>query len=114
MILVTLKQRISAELGNMQVPEMLMDIFIQEEGLSPDGEYKTDDKRSMLKVCLEILESIGNDLNTMRTVKTDFLSTSEATQNLQQRISDLKKRIAEIDRQKQAENSNQFTCLYKS
>lgn len=93
-------ERLKTELSNQNYfNDETYTMYLSENNLKADDEYiKEDMKRDLLLTCIDILESISNDIDLMRKItdgSTEF-STDSAYKQLRQRIQDLKIRINEI------------------
>ncbi|MDF2844059.1 MAG: hypothetical protein K0R00_2485 [Herbinix sp.] len=96
----TTLNRLKLELGNKEYftdDEYLQ--LLKENGydtiIQPDYNKETDQKMLLLTV-LDILEAVSNDIDIMRKVETEFTTTSDAYKYMEQRIQQVKDRIASI------------------
>lgn len=94
----TVLDRLNLELGNK---EYLTDIenivFLSENNLVNTDLYnKATMQKQLLLTVVDILEVVANDVDIMRKVETEFTTTSEAYKYLQERIQNIKDRIASI------------------
>ncbi len=64
--------------------------------INPEYDKATMQK-SLLLTVVDILEVVSNDVNIMRRVETEFTTTSDASKHLQERIQNIKDRIAGMD-----------------
>lgn len=81
--------------------------FLLENGLSAVAEYnKATDQRQMLLSALDILEAVSNDIDIMRQTITEFTTTSQAYKYLEQRIQNLRDKIASIP-----EPEEEYSCF---
>lgn len=96
----TILERLKLELGNKEYftdEEYLQ--LLKENGYNVDNmqEYnKETDQKIMLLTVLDVLEAVSNDVDIMRKVETEFTTTSDAYKHLQERIQNIKDRIASI------------------
>ncbi|WP_455714123.1 hypothetical protein [Anaerosporobacter sp.] len=96
----TILERLKLELSNK---EYLADgeytQFLKENGfdviIMPDYDKATMQKELLFTV-VDILEVVANDVDIMRKVETEFTTTSDAYKYLQERIQNIKDRIASI------------------
>lgn len=96
----TVLERLKLELNNK---EYLTDTeytqFLKENGfdtiIMPEYDKATMQKALLLTV-IDILEVVSNDVDIMRRVETEFTTTSDAYKHLQERIQNIKDRIASI------------------
>lgn len=71
--------------------------FLLENNLEPMSQYnKSTMQKSLLLTVLDVLEVVSNDIDIMRKVETEFTTTSDAYKYLEQRIAQVKDRIAAI------------------
>lgn len=71
--------------------------FLVENNLEPNSLYnKASMQKSLLLTVLDVLEVVSNDIDIMRKVETEFTTTSDAYKYLEQRIAQVKDRIAAI------------------
>ncbi len=94
----TIIERLKLELNNK---EYLTDTeyiqFLSENNLTPTTAYnKSTMQKSLLFTVIDILEVVSNDVDIMRKVETEFATTSDAYKHLQNRIQQIKDRIASI------------------
>lgn len=94
----TVLERLKLELANK---EYLTDneymVFLSENNLISTTTYdKAIMQKSLLLTVVDILEVTANDLDIMRRVETEFSTTSDAYKHLQERIQNVKDRIAGI------------------
>lgn len=96
----TVLERLKLELNNK---EYLTDTeytqFLKENGFDTAimPEYdKTSMQKALLLTVIDILEVVSNDVDIMRRVETEFTTTSDAYKHLQERIQNIKDRIASI------------------
>ncbi len=94
----TVLERLKLELNNK---EYLTDAeyiqFLTENNLiSTDAYDKATMQKALLLTVIDILEVVANDVNIMRRVETEFTTTSDAYKHLQERIQNIKDRIAAI------------------
>ena len=90
--------RLKLELNNK---EYFTDVeytqFLTENNLAGTTEYdKSTMQRDLLYTVVDVLEALGNDIDLMRKVQTEFATVSEATKYIEKRIESTKKRILAI------------------
>jgi hypothetical protein len=72
--------------------------LLLENGLTSTEEYnKAIHQKSLLYTVIDILEAVCNDVDVLRKVETEFLTTESAYKYLQSRIEKIKQRIYELD-----------------
>ena len=85
--------------------------FLVENNLEPNSLYnKASMQKSLLLTVLDVLEVVSNDIDIMRKVETEFTTTSDAYKYLEQRIAQVKDRIAAIPDPE--EEYSPFSLLY--
>lgn len=106
--------RLKLELGHKEYftdEEYLQ--FLSENGydtlIMPDYNKERDQKMLLMTV-LDVLEAVANDVDLMRKVETEFTNTSTAYKYLQDRIQNIKNRIAAIP--DPDERYSDFTLIY--
>lgn len=67
-------------------------------------------QKSLLFTVIDILEVVSNDVDIMRRVETEFTTTSDAYKHLQERIQNIKARIASIPDSE--EEYSPFSLIY--
>lgn len=71
--------------------------FLSENNLQPDVEYnKAEMQKNLLNTVIDILEAVANDIDTMRSISTEFANIGEAYQYIELRIQQNKDKIAAI------------------
>lgn len=71
--------------------------FLSENNLQPDVEYnKAEMQKNLLNTVVDILEAVANDIDTMRSISTEFANIGEAYQYVELRIQQNKDKIAAI------------------
>lgn len=90
--------RLVMELSNQQyLTEEQYYQFLVENDLDPVVEY---DKQSMQKqllfTVLDVLEAVTNDIDVMSNISTEFTDIGQAYQFLEQRIQNIRDKIASI------------------
>lgn len=92
--------RLKLELGNKEYfTDEEYKQFLQENNFDiitlPTYDKLTMQK-DLLYTAIDILEAVSNDVDIMRKVETEFATTSDAYKHLQNRIQQIKDRIASI------------------
>ena len=86
-------------------------VFIKENNLDENATYdKVTMQKALLLTVIDILEVVANDVDIMRRVETEFSTTSDAYKHLQDRIQNIKDRIAAIPVQE--EEYSPFSLMY--
>lgn len=94
----TVFERLKLELANKEyLTDNEYKVFLEENDLSATDTYSKDTmQKSLLLTVVDILEVVSNDVDIMRRVETEFTTTSDAYKHLQERIQNIKDRIAGI------------------
>ena len=72
-------------------------VFLDENNLLPLDLYVKDSAQSkLLYTVIDILEAVSNDIDLMRRIESEFATTSEIANYLEQRIEKIKYRIYAI------------------
>lgn len=90
--------RLLMELSNQQyLTEEQYKQYLIENDLDPTVEYvKADMQKQLYFSVIDILEAMMNDMDTMMSISTDFTDISQAYEFLEQRVFNLKDKIAAI------------------
>lgn len=94
----TVIERLTLELANKEyLTQDEYKQFLKENNLDEIAIYdKATMQKSLLLTVLDVLEVVSNDIDIMRKVETEFTTTSDAYKYLEQRIAQVKDRIAGI------------------
>ena len=94
----TVIERLSLELANKEYLTQAEYIqFLTENNLISNDVYNKEImQKQLLFTVVDILEVVANDVDIMRKVETEFTTTSDAYKYLQERIQNIKDRIASI------------------
>lgn len=108
----TVYERLKMELSNQQyLTEEQYNQFLIENGLSPEDEYaKSAMQKQLLFTVLDVLEAVANDIDTMSNISTEFSDIGQAYQFIEERIAQLKDKIAAIP--EEDEEYNCFSLMY--
>lgn len=90
--------RLLMELANQQyLTEEQYNQYLIENDLKPTAEYiKADMQKNLYFTVIDILEAMQNDMDVMMTISTDFTDIGQAYEFLEQRVMNLKDKIASI------------------
>ena len=104
--------RLLMELANQQyLTEEQYKQYLIENDLRPTDEYiKADMQKQLYFTVIDILEAMQNDMDVMTTISTDFTDISQAYEFLEQRVYNLKDKIASIPDPE--EEYSQFSLMY--
>lgn len=105
-------ERLKMELSNQQyLSEEQYKQYIIENDLEPDETYVKDEMAKRLYfTVIDVLEAVMNDIDIMQDVSTEFADIGQAYQFLEQRVENLKDKIAAIP-DPEEEYSN-FSLMY--
>lgn len=90
--------RLMMELANQQyLTEEQYNQYLIENDLDPTAEYvKADMQKELLFTVIDILEAMQNDIDIMTDISTEFTDIGQAYEFLEQRVFNLKDKIASI------------------
>lgn len=91
--------RLKMEVKGIDFTDTELEIYMQENGLNPNEEYNPSsntNKKNILKTALSILESVANNIDLMRNFKMEDMTISQFSENLQNRIDALDRKIRMI------------------
>ena len=105
-------ERLKLELNNKEYfTDGEYTIFLEENNLNSADEYnKSTMQRELLWTVVDVLESLANDVDLMRKIKTEFTTTTEAVKFLNDRIERIKARIENL--RDDAEEYSSFQLLF--
>lgn len=91
-------ERLKLELANKDYfTDTEYTVFLEENGLKSDDTYnKKENQLELLQTVLAIFQALINNIELYMKVQTEFTTVSSAYKNLQGRIDELEKRIAEL------------------
>lgn len=104
----TVLDRLKMELSNQEYfPAEQYTQFLIENDLDPAAEYiKADMQRQLLFTVLDVLEAVANDIDVMSTISTEFSNIGQAYQFIEQRIANVRDKIAAIP-----EPEEEYSCF---
>ena len=109
-------ERLKMECEGINLTDDKLTIYLQENDLVPTVEYdpssKTN-KKNILKTALSILESIANNVSNMKNYKTDDISISQFSENLNNRIDALNRKIRLIPSDEGFTDGASFIYMFK-
>jgi hypothetical protein len=88
--------RLKMEIEGISLEDDKLNIYLQENNLNSVEEYTPTNnlnKKNIYRTALAILESIANNPTYMREIKNDDLSIMQFSENLQNRIDALERKI---------------------
>ena len=100
--------RLKMELSNQQYfsDEQYIQ-FLTENSLTPTDEYdKSTMQKSLLFTVVDVLEAVTNDIDLMTGISTEFSNIGQAYEFLEERIQQLKDKIAAIP-----DENEYYTCF---
>lgn len=98
-IALTNLDRVKIEIKGINFTDDEINIYLFENDLEPTKEYEPtskNNKRNILSTALNILESIANNVELMRNYKTEDISVTQFSENLEKRIDSLSRKIRQI------------------
>ena len=109
-------ERLKMECEGIAFDDNKLNVYLQENDLVPTVEYdpasKTN-KKNILKTALSILESIANNPSNMKNYKTDDMSISQFSENLNNRIDALDRKIRLIPSDEGFTDGASFVYMFK-
>ena len=108
-------ERLQLEIKDISLTEEEIAIYLQENSLQPYEEYNpssASNKRDIFRTTLSILESIANNPATMKNYKKDDITISQFSENIQNRIEQLQRKIRQMSIAEDNQESN-FFMLFK-
>ena len=104
--------RLMMELANQQyLTEEQYKQYLIENDLRPTDEYiKAEMQKQLYFTVIDILEAMQNDMDIMTSISTDFADIGQAYEFLEQRVYNLKDKIASIPDPE--EEYSQFSLMY--
>lgn len=92
-------ERLKMEIKGIDFTDTELEIYLTENDLVPSGNYvptSTASKKNILKTALSILESVANQPQLMKNYRTEDMTISQFSENLQVRIDSLDRKIRMI------------------
>jgi hypothetical protein len=109
-------ERLKMEIEGIAFDDNKLNVYLQENELNATVEYaptsKTN-KKNILKTALSILESIANNPSNMKSYKTDDISISQFSENLNNRIDALDRKIRLIPDDEGYNDGASFVYMFK-
>ena len=109
-------ERLKMEIEGISLDDNKLNVYLQENELNATVEYdpasKTN-KKNILKTALSILESIANNVSNMKNYKTDDISISQFSENLNNRIDALDRKIRLIPDDEGYNDGASFVYIFK-
>lgn len=106
--------RLKLELANKEyLSDEEYKVFLAENGfdiITMSTYDKATMQKQLLLTVLDILEVVSNDVDIMRKVETEFTTTSDAYKYLEQRMAQIKDRIASLPVEE--EEYSPFSLMY--
>jgi hypothetical protein len=103
-------QRLKLETNGINFTDDELTIYLMENNLTATDDYNIDNKRTIYKTALSILNSLANQPQTMKNYILDDMNVSQFSENLQSRIDQLERQIRQM--QVEAKESIYF-CLFE-
>jgi MinD-like ATPase involved in chromosome partitioning or flagellar assembly len=108
-------ERLKLELSNKQYyTDIEYSVFLEENKLSPTTTYvKADNQINLLETVINILESLGNDVDLMRKIDNkDIITVDQASKYLSQRIYNINAKILKLKEDAEPTTSNISFMFY--
>ncbi|MDD2192637.1 MAG: hypothetical protein PHO12_08895 [Bacteroidales bacterium] len=109
-------ERLKMEISDISYTDEQLSVFLLENGLIDDAEYNpasNTNKKNILKTALSILEAIANNPQLMKSYKTEDITITEFSQNLQSRIDQLERKIRMLpDDENVYQDGSSFTYIF--
>lgn len=101
-------ERLKLELSNKQYyTDNEYSVFLEENNLLSTGNYvKADNQINLLKTVVQVLETLGNDVDLMRKIDTkDIASIDQAYKYISDRISSINAKILDLEEELNQESN---------
>lgn len=109
--------RLKMEIEGFDIEDEKLIVYLMENDLTDITEYdpkSNTNKKAIYSTALNVLESIANNPATMKNYKTDDISITHFATNLQNRIDDIRKKIATMANDEMvSENDATFVWMYR-
>ena len=93
----TTLERLKVELGKAYFDDEVYTQYLLENNLNATNPYNhITMKRDLLLTVYDVLQALSNDLELFRRIDTEYATTGEAYNSLQQRLLDVERRINAI------------------
>lgn len=95
-VIVDNQTRLEMEIKGIKISDREIKVYLSENGLKYLDEYDTSSKTNLKQIyqtALAILESIANNPTTMKNYKTEDISVSMFSKNIQNRIEYLNRKV---------------------
>ena len=109
-------ERLQLEIKDIKLDKDEFTVYLEEHGLNPFDQYdpkSISNKRKILQTALSVLESIANQPGLMKSYKQDDISVSQFSENLQNRIDQLERKIRQMRIDDDQPESNFFMLFNK-
>lgn len=107
--------RLKMEIPETQLPDEQLSIYLQEQSLDPVTEYvpaDPDNNIAILSAALAVLESFSNNVNLMKNYKSDDISVSSFSDNIQNRITQLDSKIRKLSTNRRQSSQSSIQYLF--
>ena len=110
----TVLNRLKLELGNQEyyTDEEYTQLLIENSLVATDDYNKSTMQRNLLLTVLDVLTTVSNDVDKMRSVSTEFENLGSAYKFLEQRIDKLREQIANVPTAEDDNSSNVFSLMF--
>ena len=108
--------RLLMEIEGIELTTEKLSVYLQENDLNPNDEYNSQSKtnrKNILKTALSILESIANNPQLMKSFKLEDMTITQFSENLQNRIDALDRKIRLIPDDNGYNDGASFVYIFK-
>lgn len=110
-------ERLKMEIEGFNVEDDKLNVYLMENDLDDNIEYdahSNTNKKAIYTTALNVLESIANNPESMKNYKTDDISITHFATNIQNRIDDLRKKVANmVTDEMVSENDATFVWMFR-
>lgn len=92
-------ERLKMEIEGFNIEDEKLIVYLMENDITDITEYNpksNTNKKAIYQTALNVLESIANNPQSMKNYKTDDISITHFATNIQNRIDDLRKKVANM------------------
>lgn len=107
-------ERIKIELNQKPYyKDEVLAMYLEENNLDPSSTYNKDtDRKNLLLTVYAVLEALSNDIDSFRSVSTEFGDVSSAAKYLSERLNTLQKKINSIPNSPDEGEKSIFSFMY--
>lgn len=107
--------RLKMEIEIDDITDDKLEIYLQENNLESTVDYvptSATNKKNIYRTALSILESIANNPKLMRTYKTDDITVTQFSENIQSRIDQLDRKVRLMATDDDNTDGNSFIYIF--